>query len=256
MAQVQEMGGVYVPFWTFDAMVHSNWTADAGYYYYETEHYTDSNGNRQTRQVQRTRWQRAHGSRNDFFDDTLVCASKGLPEVLVTKFTTFDTKQLVPYQPQYLAGWRAEVYAVELLDGWVIAQRIMGNTQRTRCSSDVPGDTQRDLHVNNSFSRETFKHVLLPIWIAAYRYKGKPYQFLVNGQTGEVVGKAPWSLGKIALLVLVILAAIGAAVFFADQQNTSERSPATPKRTPTVDVTPRVAPPPKPLPAPKPKPAR
>ena len=68
------------------------------------------------------------------------------------------------------------------------AQESMANTQRGRCSGDVPGDTQRNLNVQNQFSYVTFKHVLLPIWIAAYRYNGKPYQFLVNGQTGEVVG--------------------------------------------------------------------
>jgi hypothetical protein len=44
MAKLQEMGGVYVPFWTFDSWVRSNWNADAGYHYYETEWYTDANG--------------------------------------------------------------------------------------------------------------------------------------------------------------------------------------------------------------------
>ena len=85
MAKVQEMGGVYIPFWTFDSMVHSNWTADAGYYYYETEYYTDANGRSQSRQVQRTRWEPAWGNRSDFFDDVLVCASKGLPQELVVE---------------------------------------------------------------------------------------------------------------------------------------------------------------------------
>ena len=79
MAKLQEMGGVYIPFWTFDAWASSSWSADAGYHYYETESYTDSNGNNSTRQVQRTRWVPASGRRQDFFDDTLVCASKGLP---------------------------------------------------------------------------------------------------------------------------------------------------------------------------------
>src|SRR5215213_4939289 len=47
--------GLYIPYWTFDAQVHAEWTADSGYYYYETESYTDSQGKRQTRQVRRTR---------------------------------------------------------------------------------------------------------------------------------------------------------------------------------------------------------
>src|SRR5262249_50476243 len=210
MAKLQEMGGVYIPFWTFDAWVRSDWTADAGYYYYETEYYTDENGNQARRQVQRTRWEPAAGWRQDFFDDTLVCASKGLPKELVAKFQTFNTQQLTPYQPQFLAGWRAESYAIDLMPAWGTAQNNMTDVQQGRCGRDVPGDTHRNLSVHNHFSHVTFKHVLLPIWIAAYRYNDKPFQFLVNGQTGEVVGKAPWSWVKIVLFILAILAVITA----------------------------------------------
>ena len=234
MAKLQEMGGVYIPFWTFDAWVRSNWTADAGYHYYETEYYTDDEGNRSTRQVQRTRWEPASGWRQDFFDDTLVCASKGLPGELVAKFQTFDTKQLTPYQPQFLAGWRAESYAVELMPAWGSAQQQMSDTQQSRCGSDVPGDTHRNLSVHNQFSHVTFKHVLLPIWIAAYRYNGKPFQFLVNGQTGEVVGKAPWSFWKIFFAVLAAAIVITAIVIAYTQYEESQRShkptPAQPSR--------------------------
>jgi DNA-directed RNA polymerase subunit RPC12/RpoP len=230
MAKLQEMGGVYIPFWTFDAWASSDWSADAGYHYYETESYTDANGNRSTRQVQRTRWVPASGRRQDFFDDTLVCASKGLPPELVARFQTFDTKQLTAYQPQFLAGWRAESYAVDLMPAWGSAQQNMSDVQRSRCGSDVPGDTQRNLTVSNQFSHVTFKHVLLPIWIAAYRYGGKPYQFLVNGQTGEVVGKAPWSVWKISLAILaavLVITAISIAYYQYDESQHPPGRPAT-----------------------------
>ncbi len=238
MAKLQEMGGVYIPFWTFDAWARSDWTAEAGYHYYESESYTDEQGNQSTRQVQRTRWEYVSGWRQDFFDDTLVCASKGLPVELVAKFQTFDTQQLTPYQPQFLAGWRAESYAVELMPAWGSAQQNMSSVQQGRCSSDVPGDTHRSLVVHNQFSHVTFKHVLLPIWIAAYRYQGKPYQFLVNGQTGEVVGKAPWSFWKIFFFCLAIAALIGVGVFVYTQY--AEKRPP---RTPATQIQgPRAAP--------------
>jgi hypothetical protein len=243
MAKLQEMGGVYIPFWTFDAWARSDWTADAGYYYYETEYYTDSEGERQSREVQRTRWEPASGWRQDFFDDTLVCASKGLPPELVAKFQTFDTKQLSPYQPEFLAGWRAESYAIDLMPAWGSAQEDMSRTQESRCGHDVPGDTHRALSVRNQFSHVTFKHVLLPIWIAAYRYNGKPYQFLVNGQTGEVVGKAPWSFWKIFFAVLLGVILVGGIIAgIASQQ--SNRSNSRPNVT-------RTQPPRPPLPAPR-----
>jgi DNA-directed RNA polymerase subunit RPC12/RpoP len=225
MARLQEMGGVYIPFWTFDAWARSDWTAEAGYHYYETEWTTDANGNQVSRQVQRTRWVPAAGQRQDFFDDTLVCASRGLPPDLVAKLETFDTKQLTPYRPQFLAGWRAESYAVDLMPAWGSAQQRMTEVQRSRCSSDVPGDTQRNLAVHSQFSHVTFKHVLLPIWIAAYRYGDKPYQFLVNGQTGEVVGKAPWSTAKIVLAILAAVLLITVISVLYYQYEESQRPP-------------------------------
>jgi DNA-directed RNA polymerase subunit RPC12/RpoP len=246
MAKVQEMGGVYVPFWTFDAHVHSDWTAEAGYYYYETEEYTSyENGESvtRTRQVQRTRWESAWGRRDDDYDDTLVCASKGLPTELVEKFTTFNTKLLVPYGPQYLAGWRAEAYAVDLQNAHALGKQKMSTQQEARCARDVPGDTQRGLVVNNAWSRETFKHVLLPIWIAAYRYNEKPYRFLVNGQTGEVTGEAPYSFWKIFFFSLFCVAVISVIGYFIYQAQEAKREKAKPKKA--VDDTEEEAPKPK-----------
>jgi DNA-directed RNA polymerase subunit RPC12/RpoP len=232
MAKLQEMGGVYIPFWTFDAWVRSDWTADAGYYYYETEYYTDENGNQQSRQVQRTRWEPASGWRQDFFDDTLVCASKGLPQDLVSKLSTFNTQQLTPYRPEFLAGWRAEAYAVDLMPAWQTGQQSMSQVQEGRCGRDVPGDTHRNLFVRNQFSHVTFKHVLLPIWIAAYRYNGKPYQFLVNGQTGEVVGKAPWSFWKIFFFVLAIVTVVATIATLVAIYGDKDHRPSSPPSKP------------------------
>jgi hypothetical protein len=213
------MNGIYVPYWTFDARVHSDWTAQAGYYYYETEYYTeqDSEGNtvQKSKQVRHTRWEPAWGARNDHYDDILICASKGLPDKLAGKLRTFDTVALQAYQPSFLAGWKAEEYAVTLNDGWKQAVTHIESQQKNRCSKDVPGDTQRSLNVVNTYSDETFKHILLPIWIAAYRYNDKVYRFLVNGQTGEVTGKAPLSVVKIVLFVAFLLAVIAAIVVLA-----------------------------------------
>ncbi len=215
MAQVQEMGGVYVPYWTFNAHVDSQWSAQRGWYYYETEYYqTTENGQTVTRerQVQRTRWEPAWGQRSDDYQNVLVCAGRGLPTELAEKVTSFDVRQLVPYRPDYLAGWRAEQYSLDLMPGWQQGMAKMVASQEGRCGRDVGGDTHQGLSVTNTFAGITFKHVLLPIWIAAYRYNGKPYQFLVNGQTGEVVGRAPWSVVKITLAVLLAVLLIGGGI--------------------------------------------
>jgi DNA-directed RNA polymerase subunit RPC12/RpoP len=246
MAKVQEIGGVYIPFWTFDAFVSSEWSADRGWYYYENETYTENVDGRmetRTRQVQRTRWESASGYRQDNYDDVLVCASKGLPGHLVDNLSTFDTKALTPYQPQFLSGWRAESYAIDLMPGWALGQQKIETSQVGRCAGDVGGDTQRGLNVRNQFSNVTFKHVLLPIWIAAYRYNGKVYRFLVNGQTGEVVGVAPWSVWKILGLIFFILAIIGAIVaykqFFDSGSPAASAPAAAPAHNPGGSPPPR-----------------
>ena len=217
-AALGEVDGVYVPFWTYDCDVSSTWTAEAGYFYYTTETYTtEENGQTVTRerQVQHVRWEPAAGSRNDSYDDVLVCASCGVPPALAQKLHTFDTSALVPYSPDYLAGFRAERYAIDLPAGWTQAQAIVEKSQYQRCSGDVPGDTQRALSVDNTISNVTFKHVLLPLWIAAYRYRDQVHRFVVNGQTGEVEGTAPWSYLKIGLAVLVAIALLLVIAQFA-----------------------------------------
>jgi DNA-directed RNA polymerase subunit RPC12/RpoP len=215
MAQLEQVFGVYVPYWTFDAHVYSRWTAERGWYYYVTETYQETeNGETvtKTREVRHTRWEDASGHRQDQYDDVLVCASKGLPEKLANSLTSFDTKQLQPYAPGYLAGWRAESYAIDLPVAWTQAQQTIQSGQESRCRSDVGGDEVRSLSVQNQLSNETFKHILLPVYVAAYRYNNQPFRFLVNGQTGEIQGEAPYSWVKIILLVLVIAAIITAIV--------------------------------------------
>ncbi|MSP15611.1 MAG: zinc ribbon domain-containing protein [Myxococcales bacterium] len=211
---VAELRGVYLPYWTFDCEVDSRWTADAGHYYYVTESYSaQENGKSvsRTRQVQHTRWVPSSGRRHDSWDDFLVCASRGLPEGLGGAAREFATGALVPYSPEYLQGFAAEAYGIDLEPAWKSAETKITATQKDRCARDVPGDTQRNLRVRHAFSDTSFKHVLLPMWVMAYRYgsAGKVYRVLVNGQSGVVGGEAPWSAGKI---VAFVAALAGAAV--------------------------------------------
>jgi len=200
--------GVYLPFWTFDAYTSSYWQADAGYYYYETESYwaTDDQGKRvrRTRQVQRVRWEPASGFLPLSFDEVLVPATTSIERNMVERIYPFDTKSLEPYDPGFLSGWGAEAYTVDLKDAWDTGQEFIQGEVWGACARQVPGDTQRNLHVETAFSNMTYKHVLFPVWIASYRYRDKVYHFLVNGQTGEVQGQAPISWIKVALVVVLV----------------------------------------------------
>ena len=200
-AAVTGMSGVYIPFWTFDAATHSLWTADAGTFYYVDVEAVE-NGQSVIRQEQRVRWEPAEGFLEKFFDDLPVAASKGLERSLAEAIEPFPTSELVGYDPSYLSGFLAEEYAVGVEDALAIAKRRMQAEIEAACSAQVPGDTQRNLQVQTTTSGLTYRNALLPVWIAAYDYSGTPYRFLVNGVTGKVSGKAPWSWLKIGLALL------------------------------------------------------
>ncbi|MCP3913996.1 MAG: hypothetical protein GY711_00390 [bacterium] len=210
--------GVYVPTWTFDCDVRSRWTADSGTYYWVNQRVTVMvNGTPQTRtrRVRKIRWRPARGKRRDEYDDLQVIASMGVCGDLALKLGPYDTTKLVPYRPEYLAGWRAEEYQVDLEAAWQTGLARVVDSQKRRCGSDVPGDTYRRLEVRNDVRDVYWKHALLPMWTLTYTFKGKSYPVLVHGQTGNVVGDAPLSWVKILLLVLgiatVVLAIVAAA---------------------------------------------
>ena len=197
--------GLYLPYWTFDAQVGAQWTAEAGYYYYTTETYRDSNGNNQTRQVQHVRWEPASGALDHFFDDELVSASRGVPADLLRRIEPFPTKELVPYDSGYLSGWVVEQYQIDLVAAAQNSREVMDAKLRQLCAAQIPGDTYRALEVEADYSAQTFKHVLLPVWLLSYQYAGNTYRIVANGFTGAVAGKYPKSWIKIGFLVLVIL---------------------------------------------------
>ncbi len=120
----------------------------------------------------------------------------------------FPTQALVPYDPGYLAGWVVERYQIDLVAAAQESRRRMDAKLRALCSRAVPGDTQRSLVVQARYSGLTFKQILAPLWLVVYTYKGKAYQVVVNGVTGKVSGRRPWSWLKIALAVLAGLAAL------------------------------------------------
>ena len=204
-SSVTAMQGVYVPFWTFDALTHTRWTAEAGHHY-TVQVQALVNGKTVMRSERRVRWEPASGFLEKAFDDVPVPASKGLPPDLARGVEPFPTGGLVPYDPQYLSGFLAEEYAVDLPDALGSAKQRMTQEIIAACGAAVPGDTHRNLSVSTAWSGLTCKNALLPVWISAYEYAGKPFRFLVNGVTGKVDGHAPFSAAKIALAIAAVIA--------------------------------------------------
>lgn len=198
-ALTDTLKGVYVPYWTFDARADAHWTAEAGHYYYV------GSGKRRERRV---RWTPASGSLSHAFDDELECASRGVEPDLLRGIEPFPTRELIPYDPGYLAGWVVERYQIDLVAAAGSWRQRMEAEVRALCARQVPGDTHRDLVVRASYTGQTFKHILAPVWLATYDYRGRSRQVVVNGVTGKVAGDRPWSWPKIAFAVLLALLAL------------------------------------------------
>ncbi|MEL7195836.1 MAG: hypothetical protein AAFO96_25615 [Bacteroidota bacterium] len=215
VAKIDRIHGMYLPFWTFDAFTRSRWTAQAGYYYYVSESYTDAEGNRRTRQVRKIRWKNASGYLEQFFDDVFVVASHGVGQELMERILPYELNETVNFDEQFLLGWDTELYQKDVKEGFRTADAKMDDALYAACARQVPGDTHRFLRVDTDKEGLTFKHLLLPIWLASYQYKDKVYQFIVNGQTGAVAGRKPKSWWKIALAVLAGIIVVGGIVLLS-----------------------------------------
>ncbi len=213
----RKMQGIYVPYWTFDANTKSNYTGERGIIYYETQTVM-RDGKRTQVQVAKTRWSRAAGRVARFFDDVLVLASTSLPKKFTDALEPWDLSAMEPYSPAYLAGFRAEGYSIELEDGFSEARARMDAQIARDVKFDIGGDRQRIHDIQTQINRVTFKHVLLPVWLAAYKYRGNTYRFVVNGRTGRVQGERPYSALKITIAV-ILGACVAGAVGFALAMN-------------------------------------
>lgn len=207
-ALVDQIKGLYVPYWTFDAQVRCPWEAEAGYYYYVNEEYRDRDGRPQVRQVRKIRWEHASGQISHFFDDEPVPGTKGVDRSLLTSVEPFPTKDLVPYDTAYLSGYVVEHYQIVLVDAAKQSRDAMHAKLMALCSQQVPGDTQRNLRIFPEYSGETFKHILVPAWLLTYTYGAKVFQVVANGYTGKIAGRYPKSVWKILAAVLAALAVV------------------------------------------------
>lgn len=206
--------GVYIPFYTFDAVAFTAYTGQRGEDYWDTEHYTvivNGKSQRRSRQVRKTRWYSARGNVTSHFDDVLVIATSSLPTNRLATLEPWDLDKLAPYTDEFVSGFSSETYSLSLVDGFKVAQTLFQPFIDQRIRHDIGGDRQIISTKDSTYESIKFKHILLPVWVAAYRYKGKVYQILINARTGELTGDRPYSWVKITLAVvggLIVLAVV------------------------------------------------
>jgi len=96
---------------------------------------------------------------------------------------------------------------------------------RSDVARSIGGDKQRITQLNTQHSQTTFKHVLLPLWSAAFQFRDKTYRFVVNGRSGKIRGERPYSPAKIAMAVLAGMLLLGGFVFFANSSGMISSDP-------------------------------
>ena len=206
------LSGMYVPYWTYDADTTTRYQGERGDDYQVQEIYRVVENGREVeraRMVIKTRWTPAAGQVSRFFDDVLVLASQSLPLAVTERLEPWDLANLSPYREEYLSGFRAEMYQVELDQGFERAREIMAPTIRRDIERAIGGDHQRIRAADTRYGDIRFKHILLPVWMSAFRFRDKTYRFVINGRSGEVQGERPYSPWKIAFAILLAALLIG-----------------------------------------------
>jgi DNA-directed RNA polymerase subunit RPC12/RpoP len=205
--------GVFLPYFTYDAMTATAWSGRRGTHYYVT---VGSGKNRRT--VRHTSWTSVSGSFQRFFDDIVVLAGKGLRRDLVQQLEPWPLTKVVPFNPQLMAGITARTYDMELDECFVEGRQRIDAAIHADVVQRIGGDEQVVSRVNTRYSGITYKHLLLPAWLMSYRWKNKPHQVFINATTGEVQGERPWSVLKI-LFAIIAAAALAWGVYALTQQH-------------------------------------
>ena len=154
------------------------------------------------------RWEPAAGVIEHTFDDEPVPGTTGVAIDLLRQIEPFPTGECVPYDTAFLSGHVVEHYQVDLSAASGDSEQRMRATLEQLCARQIPGDTYRNLVIHPTFSGRTFKHLLVPIWLLAYMYGTRSFQVVVNGYTGRIAGRYPYSPWKVAFLVLLVIIVI------------------------------------------------
>ncbi len=194
--------GIYLPFWTFSTTIASTWEAQVGYE--RTERYYDSGSKSwQTRTVIDWRWE--NGQVSVPIRDMLEPGCQNVSPVLLWKVYPFDLSALTDYDPSFLAGWQAKNYDIPLQTAWDSAKTRMREMAKKACYEDIPTHHVRSFSMNADFDDESWRLILVPVFLTAYQYQNSTYQVIVNGQSGVVAGQKPVAWWKVWMVILALL---------------------------------------------------
>lgn len=202
-AKAEAFKGIYLPYWTFDADTSSDYSGEYG---------IDRKVKKGDKEEIVTDWHRTAGHFDHFIDDALVAATGDQDTRILSKAEPYNTNNCKAYKPEYMAGFAAERYSLGLKDAWEKAKNFIKDRLKSLITSKITeehrADRVRNLNVTTTYANITYKYVMLPVWLSSFTYKGKVYQFVVNGQSGKVGGDYPISPWRVLIAVLIAVAII------------------------------------------------
>ena len=202
-AKPECMKGVYLPFWTFDSQTKARYKGEYGVP-------KKTKSRKKDNESQQLKWFPVQGNYSEFFDDFPVPATSKHGNDFTTGIGPFLTESSVPYKPQYASGFLAERYDIDAETAWKtgdkeireeIVEHIKSDIKREKGAVDV-----RISKIEYSLEKPACKYLLLPMYLATYKYENKVYHFAVNGDTGTYDGTTPLSWMKAILAILAVLA--------------------------------------------------
>ena len=204
---IEEIKGVYVPFWLFDG------TVDADMRFQGTRVNSVTTGREI---ITTTEYYRVRRSGLVSFDKIPADASSKMPDAHMDAIEPYDYAELKPFSNAYLPGFLADKYDVKPEDCYARVDLRAQNTAEELIAGTVSGYSSCTPESRQiSVRRSRTSYALLPVWLLATNYDGKNYLFAMNGQTGKLIGDLPVSKGKmlawfagIALPLMALLTAL------------------------------------------------
>ncbi len=220
-APIEKMQGVYAPAYLYNVVARSDYHASIAEEYYVTVSYTTTVNGRtvtRTRRERRLEWHQLNGQHATYVPDVLVTASRGISNEELEELEPFDLGSMCRYSAGLISGWIAEDPTMTVEQCVELARKEAIADVGGKLKHFMPGCEHKNLQYRTWLEQEAIDLVLVPVWALAVRYDPqKPaMRVFINGQTGEVVGKAPISWIKISILAVVVAALIGALLMFVN----------------------------------------
>ncbi|MDD6616597.1 MAG: hypothetical protein PUF13_10925 [Lachnospiraceae bacterium] len=185
---IQEIRGVYIPFWTYSSTAEFDMTY--------TAHRVSAIWREGDYQCEKHDAYRVQRQGTIQFEDVPADASSHMPDEMMDRLEPYDMHAAVDFQPAYLAGYLAERYDLKADECVDRANSRMEYTAKAQVSATVDG--YHTVTYNNGRFRmndQKIKYVLMPVWMLSNQWNGETYTFAMNGQTGKVTGRLPVDKG-------------------------------------------------------------